>query len=144
MSRRSASGRKPNKHCKTAGLQFFEFNAGVAESLFDSQPRQLSRPCRAIFDPIDRTLGNAGPFAKIGLAPTQHGPAGADLGGKQLPLVLNAARRHFYFRVLVHDQVLVHDNVTNKKSPTKKSPAEGPPGIVEFIPRSSDQGRKSR
>ena len=35
MSRRSASGRNPNKHCKTAGLQSFEFNAGVAESFFD-------------------------------------------------------------------------------------------------------------
>jgi hypothetical protein len=139
MSRRSASGRKANKHCKAAGLQSFEFNAGVAESLFDSQPCQLSRPCRAVFDPIDRTLGNASSFAKIGLAPTQHGPAGADLGGKELPLVLNAARRHIYFRVFVHERVFVHDKATNKKSP-----AEGPPGIIEFIPRSSDQGRKSR
>jgi len=129
----SASRRKANKHCKAAGLQSFEFNAGVAESFFDAQPRQLSRPCRAVFDPIDRTLSNAGSLAKIGLAPTQHGPAGADLGGKELPLVLNAPRRHFYFRVFVHD------NVTNKKSP-----AEGPPGIIEFTPRSSDQGRKSR
>jgi hypothetical protein len=133
MSRRSASGRKPNKHCKAAGLQSFEFNAGVAESFFDSQPRQLSRLCRAVFDPIDRTLGNAGSLTKIGLAPAQHGPASADLGGKELPLVLNTARRHIYFCVLVHDCI------TNKKSP-----AEGPPGIVEFIPRSSDQGRKSR
>ena len=133
MSRRSVTTRNPNKHCKAAGLQSFEFNAGVAESFFDAQPRQLSRPCRAVFDPIDRTLGNAGSLAKIGLAPTQHGPAGADLGGKELPLVLNAPRRHIYFRVFVHD------NVTNKKSP-----AEGPPGIIEFTPRSSDQGRKSR
>jgi hypothetical protein len=39
MSRGSAGGRNPNKHCKTAGLQFFEFNAGVTESFFDSQPR---------------------------------------------------------------------------------------------------------
>jgi hypothetical protein len=39
MSRRSASGRKPDKHCKTAGLQSFEFNAGVAESFFDSGHR---------------------------------------------------------------------------------------------------------
>ena len=122
MSRGSAGGRNPNKHCKTAGLQFFELNAGVAESFFDAQPRQLSRPCRAVFDPIDRTLGNAGSFTKIGLAPTQHGPAGADLGGKQLPLVLNTARRHIYFRVFVHE-------FTNKKSP-----AEGPPGIIEFTP----------
>jgi hypothetical protein len=133
MSRGSASGRNPNKHCKTAGLQSLEFNAGVAESLFDSQPRQLSRPCRAVFDPIDRTLGHAGSLAKVGLAPTQHRPAGADLGGKELPLVLNAARRQIYFRVFVHE------SITNKKSP-----AEGPPGIIEFIPRSSDQGRKSR
>ena len=133
MSRRSASGRKANKHCKAAGLQSFEFNAGVAESLFDSQPRQLSRPCRAVFDPIDRTLGNAGSLAKIGLAPTQHGAASADLGGKELPLVLNAAGRDIYFRVFVHA------SITNKKSP-----AEGPPGIIEFTPRSSDQGRKSR
>jgi len=118
----SASGRDPNKHCKAAGLQSFEFNAGVAESFFDAQPRQLSRPCRAVFDPIDRTLGNAGSFAKIGLAPTQHRPAGADLGGEELPLVLNAARRHIYFRVFVHE-------FTNKKSP-----AEGPPGIIEFTP----------
>ena len=122
MSRGSAGGRNPNKHCKTAGLQSFELNAGVAESFFDSHPRQLSRPCRAVFDPIDRTLGNAGSFAKIGLAPTQHRPAGADLGGEELPLVLNAARRHIYFRVFVHE-------FTNKKSP-----AEGPPGIIEFTP----------
>jgi hypothetical protein len=39
MSRRSAGGRNSNKHCKAAGLQSFEFNAGIAESLFDSQPR---------------------------------------------------------------------------------------------------------
>jgi hypothetical protein len=133
MSRRSASGRKANKHCKTAGLQSFEFDAGVAESFFDSQPGQLSWPRRAIFDPIDRALGNAGSLAKIGLAPAQRRPAGADLGGKELPLVLNAAKRHIYLRVFVHE------HTTNKKSP-----AERPPGIVEFIPRSSDQGRKSR
>ncbi len=120
MSKRSASGRNPNKHGKTAGLQSFEFNAGVTESLFDSQPRQLSRPCRTVFDPIDRTLGHAGSFTKIGLAPTQHGPAGADLGGKELPLVLNAARRHIYFRVFVHERVLVHEQVTNKKQGTKE------------------------
>ena len=100
----SASIRNPDKHCKAAGLQSFEFNAGVAEGFFDSPPRQLSRPCRAVFDPIDRTLGNAGSFAKIGLAPAQRGPAGADLGGKELPLVVNAARRHIYFRVFVHDR----------------------------------------
>jgi hypothetical protein len=35
----SASGRKANKHCKAAGLQSFEFNAGVAESFFDSGHR---------------------------------------------------------------------------------------------------------
>ena len=124
MNRRSASGRKANKHCKAAGLQFFEFNAGVAESLFDSQPRQLSRPCRAVFNPIDRTLGNAGSFTKIGLAPTQHGPAGADLGGKQLPLVLNTARRHIYFRVFVHERVLVHEQVTKKACLQQKIPGE--------------------
>ena len=135
----SASGRDPNKHCKAAGLQSFEFNAGVAESFFDAQPRQLSRPCRAVFDPIDRTLGNAGSFAEVGLAPTQHRPAGADLGGEELPLVLNAVRRHIYFRVFVHDQV------ANKKHVTNKNPRrEVPPGIIEFTPRSSDQGRKSR
>jgi hypothetical protein len=83
----------------------------------------LSRPGRAVFDPIDRTLGNAGSLAKIGLAPTQHGTAGADLGGKELPLVLNATRRQIYFRVFVHEYI------TNKKSP-----AEGPPGIQAFIP----------
>jgi hypothetical protein len=87
----SASGRKPNKHCEAAGLQSFEFDARVAENLFDSQPRQLSRPCRAIFDPIDRTLGNAGSLTKIGLAPAQHGSAGTDLCGEELPLVLNTA-----------------------------------------------------
>src|ERR1700722_16679686 len=119
----SASRRKANKHCKAAGLQSFEFNAGVAESFFDAQPRQLSRSCRAVFDPIDRTLSNAGSLAKIGLAPTQHGPAGADLGGKELPLVLNAPRRHIYFRVFVHDT-----------SPTKNPRREVPPGIIEFIP----------
>jgi len=133
MASRSASGRKPDKHCKTAGLQSLEFNTGVAESLCDSQPRQLPRPGRAVFDPLDCTLGNAGSLTKIGLAPTQHGPAGADLGGKEPPLVLNAARRHIYFCGLVHDYIT-----------KKKSPAESPPGIIEFIPRSSDQGRKSR
>jgi hypothetical protein len=141
----SASIRRPDKHCKAAGLQSFEFNAGIAEGPFDSLPRQLSWPCRAIFDPIDRTLGNAGPFTKIGLAPAQHGTSGADLGGKELPLVVNAARRHIYFRVFVHDASLfMTECLFMTKSPTKKSPAEGPPGIIEFIPRSSDQGRKSR
>ena len=95
MSRRSASGRKPDKHCKTAGLQSFEFNAGVAESFFDSQPRQLSRPCRAIFDSVDRALCNSDSFTKIRLTPTRHGPAGAELGGEQLPVVLNSTRRQF-------------------------------------------------
>jgi hypothetical protein len=105
----------------------------------------LSRTCRAIFDPIDRTLGNAGSFTKIGLAPPQHGPAGADLGGKKLPLVLNAARRHIYFRVFVHEQATNKKHVTNKARHQQKNPRrEVPPGIVEFIPRSSDQGRKSR
>jgi hypothetical protein len=99
----------------------------------------LSRPCGAIFDPIDRTLGNAGSFTEIGLAPTQNGPAGTDLGGEELPLVLNATRRHIYFRVFVHGRVSVREYV-----PRKKSPAESPPGIVELMPRSSDQGRKSR
>jgi hypothetical protein len=28
----SANGRKANKHCKAAGLQSFEFNAGVAKA----------------------------------------------------------------------------------------------------------------
>ena len=123
MSRRSATIRNPNKHCKAAGLQFLEFDAGVAEGFFDPQPGQLSRPCRAVFDPIDGTLGNAGSFAEVGLAPTQHGPAGADLGGEELPLVVNAARRHIYFRVFVHDT-----------SPTKNPRREVPPGIIEFIP----------
>jgi hypothetical protein len=139
MSRRSASGSNPNKHCKTAGLQSFEFNAGIAESFFDSQPRQLSRPCRAVFDPIDRTLRHSGSFTKIGLAPTQHGPAGAELGGEQLPLVLNMTRRQIYFCVLVHEPTSFIS-----MSPTKNPRREVPPGIVEFIPRSSDQGRKSR
>jgi hypothetical protein len=119
----SASGRNPNKHCKTAGLQSFEFDAGVAERFFDSQPRHLSRPCRAIFNPIDRTLGNAGFFTKIGLAPAQHRTAGADLGGEELPLVLNMTQRHVYFRLFVH-----------RYAAKKKSPAEGPPGINDFIP----------
>jgi len=135
----SARGRKPNKHCKTAGLQSFEFNTCVAESFFDSQPRQLSRPCRAIFDPIDRTLRHSGSFTKIGLAPTQHRPAGAELGGEQLPLVLNMTRRQIYFRVLVHERMSFIS-----MSPTKNPRREVPPGIVEFTPRSSDQGRKSR
>jgi hypothetical protein len=109
----------------------------------------LSRPRRAIFDPIDRTLGNAGPFTKIGLAPSQHGPAGADLSGEELPLVLYTARRHIYFRVLVHERVFVHEHVTQahvtqEHVTQEKIPGGGPPGIVEFIPRSSDQGRKSR
>jgi hypothetical protein len=114
MSRALARGRKPDKHCKAAGLHSFEFNTCFAESYFDSQPRQLSRPRRAVFDPIDRTLGNAGPFTKIGLAPTQHGPAGADLSGEEPPLVLYTARRHIYFRVLVHERVFVHEHVTQE------------------------------
>jgi hypothetical protein len=82
----------------------------------------LSRPRRAIFDPIDRTLGNAGPFTKIGLAPTQHGPAGADLSGEELPLVLYTARRHIYFRVLVHERVFVHEHVTQEHVTQEKIP----------------------
>jgi hypothetical protein len=39
MSRALASGRKPDKHFKTAGLQFLEFNTCFAESFFDSPPR---------------------------------------------------------------------------------------------------------
>ena len=122
MSRPLAGGRNPDKHCKAAGLQSFEFNAGVAESLFDSQPRQWSRPRRAIFDPIDRTLGNAGSFTKIGLAPTQHGPAGADLSGEELPLVLYMARRHIYFRVPVHERVFVHEHVPQEHVTQEKNP----------------------
>src|SRR5579862_2201652 len=129
MSRRSASTRNPNKHGKAAGLQFPEFNAGVAESFFDSQPRQLSRPCRAVFDPIDRTLGNAGSFTEVGLAPTQYGPASADLGGKELPFVLNAMRRQIYFRMFVHGRVFVRS-----PSPTKNPRREVPPGIEVFMP----------
>jgi hypothetical protein len=125
--------------CETAGLQFLEFNAGVAESFFDSQPRQLSRLCRAIFDSIDRALRNSDSFTKIGLTPTQHGPAGADLSGEELPFVLNTTRRQIYFRVFVHERVLFVS-----MSPTKNPRREVPPGIVDFIPRSSDQGRKSR
>jgi hypothetical protein len=110
----------------------------------------LSRPCRAIFDPIDRALGYAGPFAKIGLAPTQHGPAGADLGGKQLPLVLNAARRHIYFRVFVHervfvhDQVLVHDNVTNKKIPGERSRRGSSNSHLDQAIRAGSRGERER
>ena len=135
----SASIRNPDKHCKAAGLQSFEFNAGVAEGSFDSPPRQLSRPCRPIFDPIDRTLSNAGSFTEVGLAPTQHGTSGADLGGEELPVVLNATRRQIYFRVFVHGRVSFENT-----SPTKKTPARRAAGVREFIPRSSDQGRKSR
>ena len=128
MSRPLAGGRNPDKHCKAAGLQSFEFNAGVAESLFDSQPRQWSRPSRAIFDPIDRTLGNAGSFTKIGLAPTQHGPAGADLSGEELPLVLYMARRHIYFRVPVHERVFVHGHLPQEHVTKKKIPGGGAAG----------------
>jgi hypothetical protein len=136
MSRPLASGRKPDKHCKAAGLQSSEFNAGVAET--------FSIRSRVIFDPIDRTLGNAGPFTKIGLAPTQHGPAGADLSGEELPLVLFTARRHIYFCVPVHEGVLFMCMSPKSMSPKKKPPAGEPPGAVDIIPRSSDQGRKSR
>jgi hypothetical protein len=139
MIRVLASGRGPNKHCETAGRQFLEFNTRFAESFFDSQARRLSGSRRAIFDPIDRTLRNAGSFTEVGLTPTQHGPAGTELGGEELPFVLNTTRRQVYFRVFVHERVFVSEYLTKKKSP-----AEGPPGIVEFIPRSSDQGRKSR
>jgi hypothetical protein len=75
----------------------------------------LSRLRRAIFDSIDRTLRHAGSFTEVGLTPTQHGPAGAELGGEELPLVLNTMRRQIYFRVFVHD------NVTNKKIPGERS-----------------------
>jgi hypothetical protein len=51
MSSRSAGGRNPNKHCKTAALQSFEFDAGIAESFSDLQLRQSSRPCRANLTP---------------------------------------------------------------------------------------------
>jgi hypothetical protein len=81
--------------CETAGRQFLEFNTCFAECFFDSQPRQLSRPCRAIFDSIDRALRNSDSFTKIRLTPTRHGPAGAELGGEQLPVVLNTTRRQF-------------------------------------------------
>jgi hypothetical protein len=143
MSRRSASGRKANKHCKAAGLESFEFNAGVAESFFDSQPRQLSRPSRAVFDPIDRALGDAGSLAKIGLAPTQHRPAGADLGGKELPFVLNAVRRHIYFRVFVHERVFVHDNVTNK-NPRRKVRRGSSNSYLDQAIRAGSRGERER
>ena len=39
MSRALARGRKPDKHCKAAGLHSFEFNTCFAESFFDSLPR---------------------------------------------------------------------------------------------------------
>jgi hypothetical protein len=138
MGRGSASGRKPNKHCKAAGLQSFEFDAGVAESFFDSQPRQLSRPCRAIFDPIDRTLGNAGSLAKIGLAPTQHGTAGADLGGEELPLVSNSARRQIYFRVFVHERL------TNKKIPGESSRRGSSNSYLDQAIRAGSRGERER
>jgi hypothetical protein len=102
----------------------------------------LSRPCRAVFDPIDRTLGNAGSFTKVGLAPTQHGPAGADLGGKQLPLVLNAARRHIYFRVFVHERVLIHDNVTNKKIPGERSRRGSSNSYLDQAIRAGSRGER--
>jgi hypothetical protein len=144
MSRRSAGGRKPNKHCKAAGLQSFEFDAGVAESLFDSQPRRLSRPCRAVFDPIDRTLRNAGSFAKIGLAPTQHGPAGADLGGEELSFVLNTARRQIYFRVFVHEQVLVHGLPHQQKIPGERSRRGSSNSHLDQAIRAGSRGERER
>ena len=138
MSRRSVTTRNPNKHCKAAGLQFLEFDAGVAEGFFDSQPGQLSRPCRAVFDPIDGPLGNAGSFAEVGLAPTQHGTAGADLGGKELALVLNAARRQIYFRVFVHD------NVTNKKIPGERSRRGSSNSYLDQAIRAGSRGERER
>jgi len=139
----SASIRNPDKHCKATGLQSFEFNAGVAEGSFDSPPRQLSRLCRAVLDPIDRTLGNADSFTKIGLAPAQHSPAGADLGGKELPLVVNAARRHIYFRVFVHDRVLVHDKVTNKKIPGERSRRGSSNSYLDQAIRAGSRGERA-
>jgi hypothetical protein len=41
--------------------------------------------------------------------------AGAELGGEELPLVLNTTRRQIYFRVFVHGRVF--ECATNKKSP---------------------------
>jgi hypothetical protein len=137
MSRRSAGGRNPNKHCKAAGLQSFEFNAGVAESFFDSQPRQLSRPGRAIFDPIDRTLGNAGSLAKIGLTPTQHGPASADLGGKELPLAFDATRWHIYLRVFVHEDI-------TKKIPGERSRRGSSNSYLDQAIRAGSRGERER
>ena len=138
----SASIRKPDKHCKAAGLQSFEFNAGVAEGSFNSPPRQLSRPCRAVFDPIDRTLGNAGSFTEVGLTPAQHGTSGADLGGKELPLVLNTARRHIYFRVLVHDRLLVHDKITDKKIPGERSRRGSSNSYLDQAIRAGSRGER--
>jgi hypothetical protein len=108
----------------------------------------LSRPRRAIFDPIDRTLGNAGPFTKIGLAPTQHGPAGADLSGEELPLVLFTARRHIYFCVPVHEGVLFMCMSPKSMSPKKKSPAEARRGssnsYLDQAIRAGSRGERER
>jgi hypothetical protein len=104
----------------------------------------LSRLCCTIFDPIDRALGNAGSFTEIGLAPAQHGPAGADLGGKELPLILNTARRHIYFCVLVHERVSVHDNVTNKKIPGERSRRGSTNSYLDQAIRAGSRGERER
>jgi hypothetical protein len=97
----------------------------------------LSRPCCAIFDPIDRALGNAGSLAEIGLAPAQHGPAGADLGGKELPLVLNTARRHIYFCVLVHES-------SPTKNPRRKNRRGSSNSYLDQAIRAGSRGERER
>jgi hypothetical protein len=79
-------------------------------------------------------LSDAGSFTEIGLTPTKHGPTGPNLSGEQMLRILSSVRPNIRFRGFV-----AHGYIRKKKSP-----AEGPPGIIDFIPRSSDQGRKSR
>jgi hypothetical protein len=72
----------------------------------------LPRLGRAVLDPIDRALRHTDSFAEIGLTPTQHGPAGAKLGGEQLPPVFSTVRQRICFRWSDG-----HGLVPNKKTP---------------------------
>jgi hypothetical protein len=79
----------------------------------------LPRLGRAVFDPIDRALRHADSFAEIGLTPTQHGPAGAKLGGEQLPGVFGTVRRRICFQWFDRHGL----------SQTKKPPADDRRGL---------------
>jgi hypothetical protein len=94
----------------------------------------MARRGRGVLDLVDRPLSHPGLCAEIGLTPAQCRPARAKLRGEQLPRVLIVMRPGICFRLFVRHVCLLN----------KKPPAEQPPGVIDFMPRSGDQGRKSR